>query len=54
MHREHHRELQESETEVVWACEETRSRILRKTDTGYGTIWETKKGMTTAELNIGT
>ena len=41
--REHDREGQENETEVVWTSEETRPRIHRKKDSGDGTTWEKRK-----------
>ena len=45
---EHHREVQKSETEVVWTHERTIPGIRRKTDTGDGTTWEKRK--TEAEM----
>ena len=36
------REVQESETDVGWAREETRPRLRRKKDTGYETTRERK------------
>ena len=48
--REHHREVQQSKTEVVWTCEETRPIIRRKKDSGDGTTWEKKK-KTEAEMD---
>ena len=49
--REHHREVQESKIEVVWTREDTRPRLLRKTNTGDGTTWEKKKRKTEAEMD---
>ena len=42
--REYHREVQESETGMVWTCEETIPKIRRKTDTGDGATWEKRRG----------
>ena len=48
--REYRREVQESETQVVWTREEAIPRICRKTDTGECTTWE-KKRKTEAEMD---
>ena len=42
--------MQESEIEVVWTRDETRSRIRRKTDAGDGATWEKKKRKTTVGM----
>ena len=42
--REHHREVQERKTEVVWPRKEARPRLCRKKDSGDGTTWEKKRG----------
>ena len=51
-------EVQESETktmweynEVVWTCEETKTKLLGKTNSGDGTAWEKKRKKTNAEKN---
>ena len=49
--KEHHREVQESETSVVWPHKEARPRIHRKKDSGCGSTWEKKRRKTEAEMD---
>ena len=49
--REHHSEVQESKSEVVWPRKEARPRLLRKKDSGDGTTWEKKARKTEAEMD---
>ena len=46
-----HREVQESETEVVWTRQESRPRIRRTKDYGDDTTWEKKVWNTEAEMD---
>ena len=43
--------MQESATEVVWAREETGSRIRHKKDPGDGATWEKEARKTEAEMD---
>ena len=49
--REYHREVQESEIEVVWPCEEARSRIHQTKDSGDDATREKKARKTEAEMD---
>ena len=49
--REYHREVQESETEVVCPRKEARPRLCRNKDSGDGTTREKKARKTEAEMD---
>ena len=49
--REYHREVQESEHEVVWPRKEARTRLRRKNYAGDGTTREKKARKTEAEMD---
>ena len=51
VHREYHREVQESKIEVIWIRQEARPRIRRKKDSGDDTTWEKKARKTEAEMD---
>ena len=42
--------LHETETGLVWICEETIPRIRRKKDSGDGSTWQKKNRMTEAKI----
>ena len=49
--REHHREVRENKTEVVWPLKEARPRLRWKKDTGDGTTWGKKNRTTETEMD---
>ena len=48
--REYRRDVQESATEVGWPRKEARPRLVRKKDSGDGTVREKEARMTEAEM----